>query len=202
MWRGNAGLRQMLVPIGSLRPHPRNPRLGEVDEIRKSLRRFGQQRPVLALPDGTLVAGHHVWRAAEAEGWPEVAAVQSDLTDAEVDAYLLADNRLADLGLYDDTVLAELLGSFAGDLDGIGYTTDDVDQLLALIGPPELAPAPRGKRPQEMPYALGEADLYRVMLTYDQATYELLVPALEAYRVERGLDSYSDVVREAFLAED
>jgi ParB-like chromosome segregation protein Spo0J len=192
----------MLIPTTELRPHPRNPRHGVIDEIRKSLRRFGQQRPLLALPDGTLVAGHHVWRAAEAEGWSHIAVVRSDLSEAEVDAYLLADNRLSDLGLYDDAMLAEMLESFADDLDGLGYTNDDLDQLLAYLDPSELASAPRGKQPAEMPYALGEAELYRIMLTYDRPTYEALIARLEVLRGERGLDSYSDVVREAFLATD
>ena len=192
----------MLVPVSTLRAHPRNPRRGDVEEIRKSLRRFGQQRPLLALPDGTLVAGHHVWQAAEAEGWPDVAVLHSDLSDAEVDAYLVADNRLSDLGLYDDTALAQLLGSLDGDLDGLGYTNDDLEQLLALLDPPELERAGRGRTPMEMPLALGEAELYRIMLTYDHDTYEELVSRLEEIRVERGLDSYSDVVCEVILAAD
>lgn len=51
-WEGNRALRKLLTPVGELRPHPRNPRLGNVYEIGRSLERFGQQRPVLALPDG------------------------------------------------------------------------------------------------------------------------------------------------------
>ena len=133
-WRGNEQLRPLLVPIGQLRPHPRNPRRSDDGEIAKSLRRFGQQRPVLALPDGTLVAGHGTWRAAGAEGWQEIAAVRSDLTDQEVEAYLLADNRLSDLGLYDDEALAELLGSLP-DLDGTGNGAEDLEQLLAFLEP-------------------------------------------------------------------
>jgi len=86
VWEGNETLRRTLVPAGDLRPHPRNPRRGNVDAVAGSLERFGQQRPILALPDGTIVAGHHVVQAAAALGWTHVAVVRSDLTDAEVDA--------------------------------------------------------------------------------------------------------------------
>lgn len=195
-WVGNEALRPMLVTVESLRPHPRNPRRGVVDEIQRSLQRFGQQRPLLALPDGTLVAGHHVWQAAIAEGWTHVAVVRSDLSEREVDAYLLADNRLADLGLYDDAELAALLAPLQDDglLDGIGYSSADVDELLALLAPPDLLTAPAGLQPAEMPYATGEAEVYRIILSYDREAYEAIIAALEKVIAEHELDSYSAAV--------
>ena len=189
-WRGSAGLRPMLVPVGELRPHPRNPRRGAVEEIRKSLRRFGQQRPLLALPDGTLVAGHHVWRAAQAEGWSHVAVLRSDLTEEAVEAYLLADNRLGDLGVYDEQALAELLGEMARDerLDGTGYTYEDVDALLLFLEPPTLPPA------ADEPYA------FRLILSYERATYEALIARLDELAAAGGHDSYSATIEELVRA--
>lgn len=136
-WTGPDALRTTLVPLDDLRAHPRNPRIGDVEAIAASLRRFGQQRPVLALPDGTLVAGHHVWKGARELGWTHVSVVHSDLSDSEVDAYLLADNRLGQLGTFDSDVLAQLLqdveaGSAAA-LEGVGYQRADIDALLAEI---------------------------------------------------------------------
>jgi hypothetical protein len=203
-WRGNVGLKGMLVSVDELHPHPRNPRRGVVSEIAKSLQRFGQQRPLLALPDGTLVAGHHVWQAAAAEGWSHIAVVRSDLTEQEVEAYLLADNRLADLGLYEDAALAELLQPLAeaDALEGIGYTPDDLAQLLAFLEPPDLEKADARRSWAHEPYAMGEAELFRIMLTYDQPTYEAMIGRLDAYASEHDLDSYSEVVRRIILAED
>ena len=139
VWQGNGALEPMLVEVGDLRAHPRNPRRGAVSELRESLRRFGQQRPVLALPDGTVVAGHHVWIAAEAEGWTHVAVVHSDLAEREVEAYLLADNRLADLALYDDVALVDLLAEIdrAVGLAGTGYDPDELDALVRQLAGPE-----------------------------------------------------------------
>jgi ParB-like nuclease domain len=189
-WAGSEALRPMLVPTGELRAHPRNPRRGAVEEIRKSLRRFGQQRPLLALPDGTLVAGHHVWRAAQAEGWSHVAVLRSDLTDEQVEAYLLADNRLADLGVYDEQALAELLGPLRdGDaLEGTGYSFEDVDALLLYLEPPALTPRP------EEPYA------FRLVLTYDRETYEQMTARLDELASAGGHESYSATIEELVLA--
>lgn len=195
VWTGNAGLKRTLIPLGDLHPHPRNPRRGVVEEIRRSLVRFGQQRPVLALPDGTIVAGHHVWQAAGAEGWSHIAVVYSDLPASEVDAYLLADNRLADLGIYDDAELAALLQPLAaGDgLEGTGYMEADLDALLAYLEPPTLDKQAQ-RRPEEHPYAVGTSVLFRIMLSFDREAYELLVERLDALAERFQVDSYSEVV--------
>jgi DNA modification methylase len=126
-WEGNTDLRKLLVPVGELRRHPSNPRRGDMDAIRASLRRFGQQRPVLALPDGTIVAGNHTFQGTVDEGWTHCAVVRSDLTEAEVDAYLAADNRTGDLGTYDDEVLARLLQPL--------YDDGFVERLVARVDP-------------------------------------------------------------------
>jgi site-specific DNA-methyltransferase (adenine-specific) len=178
----------MLVPVGELRAHPRNPRRGAVEEIRKSLRRFGQQRPLLALPDGTLVAGHHVWRAAQAEGWSHVAVLRSDLTEGEVEAYLLADNRLADLGVYDEQLLGELLAPMRDGerLEGTGYSYEDVDALLLYLEPPVVA-------------AGGDAAaIFRLVLSYEREQYQALTERLDELAREGGHESYSATV-EALL---
>jgi hypothetical protein len=187
-WSGPNALRGLLVPLGELREHPRNPRRGAVEEIRKSLRRFGQQRPLLALPDGTLVAGHHVWRAAQAEGWTHVAVVQSDLPEAEVEAYLLADNRLGDLGVYDEELLGELLAPMRerGELEGTGYSFEDVDALLLYLEPPVVGAAGDG------------APIFRVVLSYERELYQAMTERLDELAAAGGHESYSATV-EALL---
>jgi ParB-like chromosome segregation protein Spo0J len=201
VWSGNDALGGLLAPHEQLRPHPRNPRRGVVAEIAASLRRFGQQRPVLARADGTLVAGHHVWRAAGAEGWTHVAVVRTELPEEEVDAYLLADNRLADLGLYDDRTLAEVLRPLAeaGTLEGTGYSADDVMSLLAFtLEPAELEQAQRALAPAESPYATGTASEFRIVLSYEQATYERVLDRLE--ELAREGESQSETVARLALA--
>jgi ParB-like chromosome segregation protein Spo0J len=131
----------MLTPIGDLTPHPRNARRGDVRRLAESLGRFGQLRPIRYQEStGHVVAGNHTLAAAGELGWTHVAAVPLDVDDAEALAILVADNRTADLGDYDELVLGPLLARIgAGDaqaatpLFGTGYDADDVDDLLARI---------------------------------------------------------------------
>jgi ParB-like nuclease domain len=100
-------LRALVVPIDCVELHPRNPRRGDVAAVAASLARFGQVKPVVVQQStGYVIAGNHVLRAALSLGWTEIAANVEDLDDAESMALMLANNRTADLGGYDDTLLA------------------------------------------------------------------------------------------------
>lgn len=128
-------LARLAVPVDQLRPHPRNPRRGDVDAIARSLERFGQVRPILATEDGTIIAGNHTYRAAVQLGWTKVAAVRFTGTQDEADAYLAADNRASDLGAYDDPALADLLKDLRDRelLDGTLYSDTDVDDVVRRV---------------------------------------------------------------------
>lgn len=200
VWTGNDQLARLVAPVDGLQPHPSNPRRGDVEALRESLRRFGQQRPILALPDGTIVAGHHVFYAAVAEEWTHVAVVRSDLTGEEVKAYLAADNRTAELGEYDDSALAELLEGIQSNLIGTGYTNDDVEFLLAMIAPPEIMTAPSGGAPEDQPYRLGTASVFKIQLAYDRDRYVELIRILDDLTARYEVDSYSEAVERALRA--
>jgi ParB-like chromosome segregation protein Spo0J len=80
-----------------------------------------------------VVAGNHQLKAARGLGWEQIAVVWADdLTDDEAKAFALADNRVADLGGYDDADLLALLES-VDDLGPTGYTDLDVADLAALV---------------------------------------------------------------------
>lgn len=134
IWEGPKALRPFLVPVGHLMRHPQNPRRGQVRLIADSLARFGQVRPVLT--DGRqIVAGNHTYAAAVELGWTHVAAVANNFEDeAEARAYLLADNRLADLGDYDREALLPMLEDLEkrDRWDGTGYDSDALEDLRAL----------------------------------------------------------------------
>jgi DNA modification methylase len=137
------------VPVALLRTYHRNPRRGDVEAIRRSLRVNGQYRPVVVnrgthtgRPDEVL-AGNHTLMAAREEGWATVAACFVDVDDDQAARIVAADNRTADLGAYDEAVLAELLRELP-DLEGTGYTEEDLAALVAggtpLEGDPDDAP--------------------------------------------------------------
>jgi ParB-like chromosome segregation protein Spo0J len=132
VWKGAEALRSFLVPLADLEPFKGNPRRGDIASLRASLRRWGQVRAILVY-ENRIVAGHHIVLAAEEEGWTHVAAIPHEFeTPGAARDFLLADNRLHDLGSYDGDLLVEQLRG-ADSLEGTGYTDEDVKRFDAEL---------------------------------------------------------------------
>lgn len=121
------------VPLAALSRFPGNARRGDVNAIRESVRRFGQYRALVVRDTGdalVILAGNHTRDALDAEGHAAARCEVLTCTDDEARRIALADNRLAELGGYDDADLAALLAALDGDYDGTGWTQADYDALL------------------------------------------------------------------------
>jgi ParB-like chromosome segregation protein Spo0J len=129
-------LQHLSVDITTLKPWPQNPRKGDLDAIRESLRVNGQFRPIVVRrADNTILAGNHTYFAAQAESWPEIAVTFVEPRDeAHAKRIVLADNRTAGLGTFDDALLTDLLASLEGEIAGTGYDQAALDDLLASLG--------------------------------------------------------------------
>lgn len=129
------------VSIDSLIPHPKNPRRGNIDAIAESLRAHGQYRPIVASErTNHILAGTHTWRAAKRLGWTRIAVSFVDVDDEGEKRILLVDNRASDLASYDEALLAALLRSLPN-LDGAGYSTEDLDAIEGLWDAPAGLPS-------------------------------------------------------------
>jgi hypothetical protein len=129
-------LRVRALSVSKLSRFHKNPRRGDVSAIAESLAATGQYKPIV-VNEGTLtgrpfevLAGNHTLDAAVSLGWSRVEVATVDVDDAVAARIVLADNRTADLGGYDDDLLAELLGGL-DDLVGTGYSDADLRALLA-----------------------------------------------------------------------
>lgn len=134
------------VRLDSLEPHPENPRRSDTEHLRESLRRFGQYRPIVVQESTNhIIAGNHTAKAAAEEGWTTIKATVLDVDDATARAILIADNRLADLGTYEQADLTALLRTIDQEdgLAGTGYTTADLAQLLSPQRPASVPLADR-----------------------------------------------------------
>lgn len=133
------------VSVAALIPHPDNPRRGKVEPIKESLETTGQYRPiVVSRSTGHVLAGNHTLKAAISLGWGEIAVNYLDgLTPAQERRIMLADNRTADMGTYDDEALLAALQAYMEDEDdliGTGYDLDDLETLQVVIeGAAEVA---------------------------------------------------------------
>ena len=133
-------LGQQEIEIANLIPHPDNPNRGDVDALAESLLEFGQFRSIIAQPDGTILAGHHLVQAAKQLG---IKTMRVDVIEADEKTarkIMLSDNRLADLGPGPDIdMLLHNLEILEGDISGTGFDEDYIRMLEeAIKGPPEL----------------------------------------------------------------
>jgi hypothetical protein len=123
-----------VVATDSIRPHPDNPRNGDTDVIAESIGENALYRAILVQRStGYILAGNHTYAAAIERGADRIPAVLVDVDDDRARKIMLADNRTADMGRYDEAQLLEVLAALEGDLVGTGYTGEDVDNITALL---------------------------------------------------------------------
>lgn len=142
--------------LDDLVPYYKNPRRGNIQEIAKSLEKHGQYRAI-AVNKGThtgrpneILAGNHTYFAAQALGWATIDATVIDVDDATATSIVLADNRLADLGDYDEQALADLLEAI-DDLDGTGYSDEDLAAFIDIDEPVQLTDPDAVPEPPQAP---------------------------------------------------
>ncbi len=124
-------------PIARLRPYARNAKMHGDDQVAKiaaSMAKFGWTVPCMVADDGELIAGHGRVLAATMLGLTEVPVIRlSHLDEAERRAYRIADNKLTELGEWDEALLRdEIAGLLADDFDLtlLGISDEDLDALL------------------------------------------------------------------------
>lgn len=142
------------VSLETLATHPRNPRIGNVDEIAKSLEKNGLYRPlVVQRSSNYILAGNHTFKAAKKLGWTHIDVVYLDVNDRLGRRIMIADNKTSDLGTYDNPILADVLQEFKDDLEGTGYSDAEMNSIIANM--PDISEMPEGDNEG----AFTEADL-------------------------------------------
>ena len=133
--------------ITALKPYPGNARWHperQIEKIAASISRFGFLNPILVDADHCIVAGHGRFEAAKRLGWTQVPTLSVGLlSPAEIRAYRLADNRLAESSKWDQAALkceVEFLVQSDFDLGQIGFELKDMPDISA-------EPVAKGNRP-------------------------------------------------------
>jgi len=127
------------VPVADLSHDPANARKHperNLDTIVASLRRFGQQKPIVIDRNNIVRAGNGTLEAAKRLGWEKIGCVRTELNGADATAYAIADNRTAELAEWDDEILAATLNGLAleeGLLEAAGYDEEELAAMLAEI---------------------------------------------------------------------
>lgn len=104
--------------LRDLAPYPNNPRqnAGAVAGVAESIARFGFKQPIVIDAQGVIVCGHTRYLAAKKLGLTSVPCVMADdLSETELKAYRLLDNKLHEQTFWDPEALAKELDSFEFD---------------------------------------------------------------------------------------
>ena len=124
-------------PIGALIPYARNARThspAQVALIAGSIREYGFTNPVLVDGENGIIAGHSRVPAARQLGLTTVPVIElAHLTPAQKQAYILADNKLAEQAGWDKDLMALEVGELNDlglDLASIGFDAGEIDALL------------------------------------------------------------------------
>jgi len=145
------------ISLEDLQKWPRNPKDHDLEAIHQSMSRFGFVNPfIIDERTGKLVVGHgrlDILQQMKAGGQepPERITIKDNLwlvpvvrgisfdSDLETEGYLIADNRLTELGGWREDKLSEVLSDLATQgkemLNGIGFDDDDIDSLINKLNP-------------------------------------------------------------------
>lgn len=200
------------LKVAELAQDPANVRMhGEknLEAIRGSLKRFGQQKPIVIDANGVVIAGNGTLMAAQALGWEHIWAVESGLKGAEQTAYGIADNRASELAAWDMEKLIQQLNALENDPVTTGFAAqNDFDFLLQQIahvgyGADDFAGGDYASDASDGETTTGEAErAAKLILLFDsQAEYDLFVAKMDTYARQRGIEGGQRAIMTAALDE-
>lgn len=126
-------------PVKDLNVYHKNPRIGDVDSIAQSLDKNGQYRSIVvnigtdATHKHEVLAGNHTFLAARKLGWETILVDFVDVDDDRARAIVLADNKTAENGTYDEKIIGELLAEVP-DILSTGFKPEEAEDLISRAG--------------------------------------------------------------------
>ena len=126
-----------LLPVESLIPYARNPRnnAAAVDKVAASIKEYGWQQPIVVDSEMVIIVGHTRLLAAKKLGLEKVPVKIADtLTDEQIKAYRLADNRTGEIAVWDTELLKLELNELESldpdfDADSFGFSEEELEAL-------------------------------------------------------------------------
>ena len=140
------------IPLKNLKPYENNPRKNDdaVKYVAESIKEFGFKVPIVIDKNNVIVAGHTRYKAAKKLKMSEVPCIiADDLTDEQIKAFRLADNKVAEKAEWDfDLLNAELDDIIDLDMELFGFEDalqDDAEEAVEDEFEVELPPEPKSK---------------------------------------------------------
>jgi hypothetical protein len=217
------GVRVEYLPLQDLKRATRNPKLHNDPAIRRSIDKFGFTNPLMLNEvTGQLVAGHGRLgvledmlldgteppkriRVSPDGTWlvPVIRGVSFD-TEAEAEAYVVADNRLVETGGWDEEMLAAIFTERGKDqFEGYGWDETALESIMSavLTSSEDEAATVASDGTTTLHPSVGEsADKFatgtvrQVVLYFDTATFEPVLDRLAAVMKAHGLNNHTEVL--------
>ena len=157
-----------------LKPYANNPRDNEsaVEPVANSIKEFGFKVPIVATSDGEIINGHTRFKASKRLGLEKVPVIiADDLTDEQIKAFRLADNKVSEFSKWDEDKLRDELKQLEMDMTEFGFEFKELTELLEEEK--EKEQEPEIKFTEE----LGEESNY-IVLKFDTSVDWLLLESL------------------------
>lgn len=119
--------------LSEIRPYENNPRKNDaaVEYVANSIREFGWKVPIVIDKDGVIIAGHTRYKAAKKLGMKSAPCIMADdLTEDQVKAYRLADNKVGEFAEWDFSTLEAELADIEMEMEQFGFAEDDEPEDL------------------------------------------------------------------------
>lgn len=110
----------IMLPVSEVRPYEKNPRknANAVKFVKASIEQFGFKVPIIIDSNRVIVCGHTRLLAAKSLGMAEVPCIMADdLTDEQIRAFRLADNKVGEFAEWDMDLLGDELDAIAAACD-------------------------------------------------------------------------------------
>lgn len=194
MTKINSDLSSLSRPLSFFKADPKNARKHakrDLKTIADSLTTHGQQKPIVAMRDGTVIAGNGTLAAAASLGWDSLAAVVYDDEDeAKARAFAIVDNRSAELSEWDFEALAAELRTLPEDLLAtVGFVDYELEPLLrANWAPPDVDASYEQPEPKDL-----GSRANTIFLNFgDASRHRFVTEAIEQARKLRNAPDLSD----------
>ena len=114
--------------LNEIKPYENNPRINDeaVEYVKKSIKEFGFKVPCVIDKNGTLITGHTRYKASKELGLKEIPCIiADDLTEEQIKAFRLADNKVSDYSIWDNKKLLQELEVIGFDIFS-GFSISDL----------------------------------------------------------------------------
>lgn len=200
------------IAVGEIKPYDKNQRIHspeQIIKIKKSIEEFGMIQPLVVDMGKNIIIGHARFEAAKKAGLTRVPCViASTLTEKQVKMLRVADNKLNELSYFDTALLKEELNELLNepdfDLDILGFSTDEFNEILSSASAMDYLLDDEDDEPEENDEP--EEDVKPARKTDDgYASFEvvmkaenksILYEAIEVAMAVKGLMSIEDGLRE------